>query len=84
MTQSKRIEWFETGAGEVNLEAKQSMISEDIDDIKVSVASISYYMYRLANCPYGDNLIGLNAWLDIQKEAFEKLADPTGKDDANP
>jgi hypothetical protein len=34
------------------------MISEDIDDIKVSVAAIGYYLYRQANCPYGDNFAG--------------------------
>jgi hypothetical protein len=60
------------------------MISEDIDDIKVAVTAIAYYLYRQANCPYGDNISGLTAWLDIQKEAFEKLADPTGKDDVTP
>jgi hypothetical protein len=55
------------------------MISEDIDDIKVSVAAIAYYLYRQIKCPYGDNLSGFTAWLDIQKEAFEKLADPEAK-----
>jgi hypothetical protein len=56
------------------------MISEDIDDIKVSVAAIGYYLYRQAGCPYGDSLSGFTAWLDTQKQAFEKLADPTGED----
>jgi hypothetical protein len=60
------------------------MISEDIDDIKVAVTAIAYYLYRLNQCPYGDSLSGLTAWLDIQKENFEKLADPTGEDNATP
>jgi hypothetical protein len=57
------------------------MISEDIDNIKVSVAAIAYYLYRQIKCPYGDNLSGFTAWLDTQKETFEKLADPKGEDD---
>ena len=60
------------------------MISEDIDDIKVSVAAIRYYLYGQLACLYGDNLSGFTAWLDTQKQAFEKLADPTGEDDATP
>lgn len=51
------------------------MISEDIDDIKVSVAAIGYYLYRQAGCPYGDSLSGFTAWLDIQKQAWELLVE---------
>ena len=60
------------------------MISEDIDDIKVSVAAIGYYLYRQAGCPYGDNFAGFSAWLEMQRDAWGKLADPTGEDNAIP
>lgn len=53
------------------------MISDSIDDLNVSVAALGYYLYRQAGCPYGDNLSGLTAWIDIQKTAFEQLADST-------
>lgn len=51
------------------------MILEDIDDIKVSVAAIGYYLYRQAGCPYGDSLSGFTAWLDIQKQSWELLVE---------
>jgi hypothetical protein len=58
------------------------MISDDIDDIKVNTASVAYFLYRSCECPYGDNLSGFTAWLEIQRQAFKNLADPTGEDDA--
>jgi hypothetical protein len=57
------------------------LISEDIDDIKVAVTAIAYYLYRQLACRYGDNFAGFTAWLEMQRDAFEKLADPTGEDD---
>lgn len=61
-----------------------SSVSDSIDDLNLSVAALYYYQYRIVGCPYGDSMSGLTAWIDIQKEAFEKLADPTGEDDATP
>jgi len=53
----------------------------DFDDLKVSIASFGYYLYRVAGCPYGDSLAGLTVWIDIQKETFATLADPNGRDE---
>jgi len=52
----------------------------DFDDLKVSIASFGYYLYRVAGCPYGDSLAGFTAWIDIQKKAFAVLADPDGQE----
>ena len=61
-----------------------SEMGDSIDSLNVSVASIAYYLYRLAGCPYGDSISGWTAWLDVQKEVFEKLVEPIGEDDATP
>ena len=54
--------------------------SDSIDDLNVSVAAFGYYLYRQSGCPFGDSLSGFTAWIDIQKNALELLAEPDGKD----
>jgi hypothetical protein len=56
-------------------------MNDEIDNLNVSVAAIAYYLYRQALCPCGDTLTGFTMWLDMQKDVFEKLADPEGEDD---
>jgi Protein of unknown function (DUF2934) len=31
----------------------------------IHIAAIAYYLYRQAGCPLGDNVPGLDAWIDI-------------------
>ena len=57
------------------------MSLDECNNLKVSVASLAYYLYRLAGYPYGDTVSGLTAWIDIQKETFATLADPHGRDE---
>ena len=38
-----------------------------------NLVAISYYLYRQANCPYGDSLKGLMLWLDMQQIKLKEL-----------
>lgn len=44
-----------------------------IIETTIAVAAISYYLYRLAGCPFGDTPSGLNAWNSVQIKEFVKL-----------
>lgn len=39
-------------------------MSDEIDELKVYVAALYYYLYRQAGCPFGDNLSGYDAWIE--------------------
>jgi len=43
--------------------------------IDMNTAQVMYYLYRLANSPYGDNLDGFLKWELEQKKAFSELID---------
>ncbi len=43
--------------------------------IDMNTGSAMYYLYKLANCPYGDNLDGFLKWDLEQKKAFSQLID---------
>jgi len=45
----------------------------------VVIASLAYYLYRMAGCPHGNTSDGLTLWLDIQKQIFTDLAKSEGK-----
>jgi len=45
----------------------------------LTIASLAYYLYRLANCPHGNTIGGLTLWLDIQKQIFNDLAERDSK-----
>lgn len=48
----------------------------DLEDVQVHVAALAYYLYRLAGCPFGANLSGYQAWLEISLlEPFERLSE---------
>jgi len=40
----------------------------------LAIASLAYYLYRMAGCPHGNTSDGLTLWLDIQKQIFNDLA----------
>lgn len=46
------------------------------DDVQIHVAAIAYYLYRLAGCPFGDNLPGYQAWMQVSLlEPFQQLSE---------
>ena len=43
--------------------------------LDMATGTIMYYLYKLANCPYGDNLDGVLKWELEQKKAFSEFID---------
>jgi hypothetical protein len=60
----------------------QVIFSIPNEAIDMNIASVMYCLYKIANCPYGDNLDGFLKWDLEQKKAFSELIDRD--DDATP
>lgn len=50
-------------------------------DSETLMVALAYYQYKLADCPFGDNLTGLAAWVRIRGEEFEDLCDRSMQQD---
>lgn len=53
----------------------------DLEDVGVATAALAYYLYRVAGCPFGDNLSGYEAWLQANiLEPFESAINAESDD----
>lgn len=58
-------------------------MNQEFDDVQTGLAALCYYHYRQAGCPYGDNLPGLEMWIQTNlREPWKKLVD--SDDNAQP